>query len=139
MKYAEDLAWNTGKSLFASWRIHGSLDTKLRCGMFEGTRKVSFAEYVAMQGETALFTSEFEQYLKEKPDRHMNFIRMFKSWWAEKRSQKTEAIHKEGVYEATLKIPVRTRFKFRRSSSPGLLYSKQKKTADFRKRTVKQA
>jgi hypothetical protein len=72
------------------WKGKDDIEVK----MGKESRKVSFAEYVAMQGGMVLFTSEFEHYLEEKLDKKANFMKMFKAWWAGHKS-KEEASEEE--------------------------------------------
>lgn len=65
-------------------------------------RKLNFAEYVIMQGGMILFTGEFERYLKEKLGKKANFIKMFRQWWTQKKTEKIEDAHEEEFTELIL-------------------------------------
>jgi hypothetical protein len=114
----------------------GKNEIEVRMG--KELRKVNFAEYVTMQGGIVLFTGEFESYIREKTGKQVNFIKMFRSWWAEKRAQKIETAHEEEFTKLLVNFLFERGSNFKVQGVPVCCTANSKKTADFRKRTVKQ-
>jgi hypothetical protein len=90
-----------------------------------------------MQGGIVLFTGEFESYIREKTGKQVNFMKMFRSWWAEKRAQNVETAHEEEFTKLLLTFLFERGSNFKVQAVPICCTQNSKKTAYFRKRTVK--
>jgi hypothetical protein len=71
----------------------GTKNIEVRLG--KEMRKANFAEYVLMRGGIVLFTDEFEQCLQTKLGRHVDFMRTFKAWWTQKKTDKPDSAHEQ--------------------------------------------
>jgi hypothetical protein len=64
-------------------------------------------------------------------------MKMFKRWWAEKRAQNIETVHEEEFTKLLLNFLFERGSNFKVQGVPICCTANSKKTADFRKRTVK--